>query len=278
MELGKYNELVAYRQTDNGWYLIDETAEEVLLPNKFVPEDMEEGTEIDAFVYLDNEERLTASTQKVLIELNGFANLKVVDVNRVGAFVDWGLDKQLLVPYSEHSEELQAGYAYIIYLREDRVTGRLIGSNKINKYLDNEEMALEEGEEVDLIIANKTDLGVNVIVNQKYKGLIFHNQIFKKLKYGQSLKGYVKNIGEENKLDIVLEKQGYLNVIEPTSQKILDYLKENSGYMPFTDKSDPVDIKMTFEMSKKNFKKAIGALYRQKLVKLEDDGTYLVEA
>lgn len=277
MELGKYNELVAYRETENGWYLIDETAEEVLLPNKFVPEGMEEGTEIEVFIYLDNEERLTASTQKVLIEMNGFANLKVVDINRVGAFVDWGLDKQLLVPYSEHSEDLQVDYSYIIYLKHDQVSDRLIGSNKINKFLDNEELTVEENEEVDLIIANKTDLGVNVIVNQKHRGLIFHNQIFRKLKYGQSIKGYVKEIGEENRLDIVLEKQGYLNVIEPTSQKILDYLKENSGYMPFTDKSDPVDIKMTFEMSKKNFKKAIGALYRQKLVKLEKDGTYLVD-
>lgn len=276
MELGKYNELVAYRQTDNGWYLIDETAEEVLLPNKFVPEDMEEGTEIEAFIYLDNEERLTASTQKVLIELNGFANLKVVDINRVGAFVDWGLDKQLLVPYSEHSEDLQLDYSYIVYLKLDEKSDRLIGSNKINKFLNNEELTVEENEEVDLIIAHKTNLGINVIVNQKHKGLIFHNQVFRKLRYGQSTKGYVKKIGEENKLDIVLEKQGYRNVIEPTSQKILDYLKENSGYMPFTDKSDPVDIKMTFEMSKKNFKKAIGALYKQKLVKLEDDGTYLV--
>lgn len=277
MDLGKHNELTAYRQTENGWYLIDERLEEVLLPNKFVPEDMEKGTEIKVFVYLDNEERLTASTQEVKIELGQFAVLEVVDVNRVGAFVDWGLDKQLLVPYSEQMEDMQMGDSYIIYLKLDQVTDRLIGSNKINKFLDNEQLFVEAGEEVDLIVANRSDLGVNVIVNQVHRGLVFNNQIFKRLRYGDKLKGYVKNITEENKLDIVIEKQGYLNVIEPNSKKVLKYLQENSGYMPFNDKSDPEDIRMTFEMSKKNFKKALGALYKQKIVRLESDGAYLLD-
>jgi predicted RNA-binding protein (virulence factor B family) len=276
MDLGKYNELTAYRQTENGWYLIDERVEEVLLPNKFVPEDMEKGTEIMVFIYLDNEERLTASTQELKIELNKFAVLEVVDVNRIGAFVDWGLDKQLLVPYSEQIEDMQMGESYIVYLRLDPVTDRLIGSSKINKYIDNEELSVETGEEVDLIVANKSDLGVNVIVNQIHRGLVFNNQIYKKLNYGDNIKGYVQKISEENKLDIVIEKQGYSNVIEPNSKKVLAYLQENNGYMPFNDKSDPADIRMTFEMSKKNFKKALGTLYKQKVVRLESDGAYLL--
>lgn len=276
MELGKYNELTAYRQTENGWYLIDERLEEVLLPNKFVPEDMEKGTEINVFIYLDNEERLTASTQEVKIELGKFAVLEVMDVNRVGAFVDWGLDKQLLVPYSEQMEDMKIGKSYVIYLKLDKVTDRLIGSNKINKFLNNDALSVKEGEEVDLIAVSRTDLGVNVIVNQIHKGLIFNNQIFRRLRYGDQLKGYVKNITEDNKLDIILEKQGYKNVIEPNSKKVLEYLQENNGYMPFNDKSDPEDIRMTFEMSKKNFKKALGALYKQKIIRLESDGAYLL--
>ena len=277
MDLGKYNELTAYRQTENGWYLIDERMEEVLLPNRFVTEDMEKGTEIKVFIYLDNEERLTASTQELKIELNKFAVLEVMDVNRVGAFVDWGLDKQLLVPYSEQIEDMQMGESYIVYLKLDSITDRLIGSSKMNKFLDNEELTVKTGEEVDLIVANKSDLGVNVIVNQAHRGLIFNNQIYRKLNYGDKIKGYVQKINEDNKLDIVIEKQGYENVIEPNSKKILTYLQENNGYMPFNDKSDPADIRMTFEMSKKNFKKALGSLYKEKVVRLESDGAYLLE-
>lgn len=276
MRLGHFNDMVAYRQTENGWYLIDSTAEEVLLPNKFIPEGMEKGDEIEVFVYLDNEERNTATTQKPKLNLGEFGMLEVMDLNRVGAFVDWGLDKQLLVPYSDQVQDMEVGESYVIHLKMDTKTNRMIGSNKVKKHLNNDVLTVDEGDEVDLIAYKQTDLGVNVIINNEHDGLIFNNQIFKKINYGDQLKGYIHKIREGNKLDVVLEKQGYLNVIEPTSKKILEYLKDNGGYTPFNDKSDPEDIRITFGMSKKNFKKAIGALYRQKLVRLESDGTYLV--
>ncbi len=276
IELGKYNDLVAYRQTDNGWYLTDETGEEVLLPNKFIPEGMEKGTEINVFIFLDNEERLTATTQKPLVNLHEFAMLEVKDVNRYGAFVDWGLDKQLMIPYAHQSTKMQVGKRYLCYLFIDKVTNRLLASNKVYKFLDNETIDVKEGDEVNLIILNTTNLGINVIVNQKYKGLVFHDTVFQKLKYGSHQKGFVKTIREENKIDIILEKQGYKNVIDKNTEKVLQVLNESNGYSPFNDFSDPDDIRLNFQMSKKNFKKAIGALYRQKQIEIEEDGIYLV--
>ncbi len=275
MEIGKFVELVGYRDEPPGWYLVNELGEEVLLPNKFVPEKFEKGDEINVFIYLDNEERLTATTQIPKIKLNGFAFLEVMDVNRYGAFLDWGLDKQLMVPYREQKNKMEVGQKYMVYLKFDDKSERLIGSNKINKFLNNDDLDVSVGDEVDLLVIDRTDLGRNVIVNQKYKGLIYQNQIFKKIKYGDALKGFVKEIRYDNKIDVVLEKQGYRNVIEPHSKKILDYLEANNGYMPYTDKSSPDDIRLAFEMSKKNFKKAIGSLYREKIIRLEKDGTYL---
>lgn len=276
MKLGQFNDMVAIRQTDHGWYLMDETAEEVLLPNKFVPEGMEKGHEMKVFIYLDNEERNTATTQIPKLGIGEVAVLEVMDVNKVGAFVDWGLDKQLLVPYSEQRQSLQVGSFHPIYLKMDEKTERLIGSTKISKYLDNDDLTVNEGDEVDLIVLNRTDLGVNVIVNGVHKGLIFHNQLFKRIRTGDTCKGFIKQIREGNKLDVVLSQQGYENMIDPSSQRIMDYLNDQGGYMPYTDKSDPEDIRLTFEMSKKNFKKALGSLYKQKMVRLEKDGTYLV--
>ncbi len=276
LELGKFKALVAYRNEEQGWYLVDETGDEVLLPNKFVPEGMEKGDEINVFIYLDNEERITATTQIPKINLNEFAYLEVMDVNKYGAFVDWGVDKQLMIPYSEQSNKMEIGRKYLVYLRFDDKSDRLVGSNKLNKFLDNEELDINENDEVDLIIADETDLGRNVIINHKFRGLIYSNQIFKKIYYGNVLKGFIKSIREDGRVDVVLEKQGYKNVIEPNSKKILKHLQDNNGYVPLTDKSDPEDIKLTFEMSKKNFKKAIGSLYREKIVRLEKDGVYLI--
>ncbi len=276
MEIGKFKELVAYRNEPQGWYLVDETGDEVLLPNKFIPEGMEKGDEINVFIFLDNEERITATTQIPKINLNEFALLEVMEVNRVGAFVDWGLDKQLLIPFAQQSNKMVVGRKYIVYLKIDQVTNRLIGSNKINKFLNNDDLELSVGDEVDLIIADETDLGRNVIINHKHKGLIYHNRIFQKLKYGGLTKGFVHEIRNDNKIDIVLEKQGYENVIDDNSQKLLKYLENHEGYMPYTDKSDPEDIRMVFQMSKKNFKKSIGSLYKNKMIRLENDGVYLV--
>ncbi len=275
IELGKYNELVAYRETEFGWFLTNEKGEEVLLPNKLVPENLEKGDELSVFIFLDSEERLTATTQTPKIHLGEFAFLEVKDMNRYGAFVDWGLDKQLMVPYKEQSDQLEVGAFYLFYLLLDDRTNRLIATNKIYNFLDNEILDVEVGEEVDIIVAHSTTLGVNVIINQKYKGLIFENQIFKKIKYGDQLKGYIKEIREENKIDIVLEKQGYKNIIDAHSQKVLDKLQEHNGYLPFGDKSDPQDIRLNFEMSKKNFKKSIGSLYKSKKIKIQEDGIYL---
>lgn len=267
--------LTAKRRTLNGYYLVDDEENEVLLPNKYVPTGMKPDDEISVFIFKDSEDRLTATTIKPKILLNEFSVLDVVDVNPVGAFLDWGLEKDLLVPYSEQVEKMKVGRNYPVYLYMDDKTQRLVATGKINRILERDEITVETGEEVELLICNSTDIGINVIINNLHPGLLYDNELFQAVTPGERIMGYVKHIRPDKKIDVTLQKQGYENV-EPNAMKILERLKDNNGFLNLTDKSDPVIILAKLEMSKKLFKKAIGSLYKQRLIRIDKDGIYLV--
>ncbi len=276
IEIGKYNRLEVFRHTPQGTYLMDEEGYEVLLPQKYVPDGIEIDAELEVFVYNDSEDRLVATTQTPKIKLHEFAYLEVVQVNKFGAFLDWGLDKDLLVPFAEQSRKMITKQWYLVYLYLDEETERLVASSKLKQFLDQEHLTVAVGEEVDLIVAKETDLGYNVIINNLHRGLIFSNEIFQSVQIGDRLKGYIKNIREDNKIDVSLQKQGFGN-IEPNADKILTALQENKGFLPLHDKSKPEAIMLRLEMSKKTFKKAIGGLYKQRLIRIGEEGIYLVE-
>lgn len=275
IRVGEINNLRVLRGTSVGMYLGDEEDNDVLLPNKYIPDGLIVGDFIDVFIYRDSEDRIIATTLQPKINLNEFACLRVSAVSHFGAFIDWGLEKDLLVPFREQNKKLEVGDWAIIYLYLDQETERLVGSCKVNKYLEKENIDLKVGQEVDLLIFEKTDMGLNAVINNRYKGLLYQNEIFQRVAWGDNLKGYIKNIREDNRIDLSLQKQGYVNV-EPNSQKILEKLKENEGFLPLNDKSESIDIMSMLEMSKKTFKKAVGALYKQKLITIEDDGIRIV--
>ena len=241
--------------------------QKILLPNAYLPADLKVNDTITVFIYLDSEDRIIATNLTPSITVNKFAYLPVKEVNAVGAFLDMGLAKDLLVPFRQQASDMQEGRSYLVHMYLDDTTKRLIASSKLNLFLNNRWMKLMEGEEVDLIVMNQSSLGYNVIVNQRHKGLVFHSDVFQELQTGDNLKGFVKTIREDGKLDIVLQQQG-ISTIEPNAQRVLDYLKAQGGSSDITDKSDPELIYKTFNMSKKSFKKAIGALYKKRLVEL----------
>ena len=276
--IGKYNNLTILRDTSVGFFLGDVEGEEVLLPNKYKTDDMQIDDVIRVFVYNDSEDRPVATTETPKIVRNEFANLEVKDVSEHGAFLNWGLEKDLFVPFREQSTPMEIGEWHVVFLYLDQKTSRLIATTKRDRYLENERLLVKEGDEVDIIIWKKTDLGYNVVVNQFHKGLIYANEVFKPITIGESLKGYVKKIRDENRLDISLEKQGYENVVEPTAQRILDDLKKNDGYLNLSDASAPEDINRLLGISKKVFKKAIGGLYKQGLIRIAEDGIYSIGA
>jgi predicted RNA-binding protein (virulence factor B family) len=273
--IGKYNNLTIERVTSVGMFLSDVEGEEVLLPNQYLTDEMQVGDNIKVFVYLDSEDRPVATTETPKIIRNEFAFLEVKDVSEHGAFLDWGLIKDLFVPFREQSRPMEIGERHVVFLYLDQKSSRLIASTKIDRFLENERLTVKEGDEVDLLIWQKTDLGFNAIVNQYHKGLVYANEVFRDLKAGDSLKGYVKKIREENKLDISLQKTGY-DVVEPTAQQILDEIKKSAGFLNISDSSSPEDIYKRLQISKKTFKKAIGGLYKQGLIKIAEDGIYLV--
>lgn len=275
MELGKYNKLTAARYTSVGLFLEDENEESVLLPMKWVPKDVTEGDELEVFVYLDSEERPIATTMKPAAQVGEFAYLQVKQTTRLGAFLDWGLQKDLFVPFIEQEGRMQANHWYTVYVYIDPLTDRITASARIDNRVETENIDLKPNQEVDLLVASQSPLGYNVIIDQKYLGLVYENEVFKNLKLGDRPKGYIKQIREDNKIDVSLQKQGYANV-EPNAQLILDKLKNTEGFLSLNDKSSPEEISSELEMSKKTFKKAIGGLYKQKLISIENDGIRLV--
>ncbi len=275
MQLGQYNTLTVKRITGVGFYLADEEQKEVLLPNKYIPDGLRVGDAIEVFIYTDSEDRPIATTLKPYVTLNNFALLHVKQANNIGAFLDWGLEKDLFVPFKEQTAKMREDGDYVVYLFHDEKSNRLAGSNKISRFLDNENIELKTGEEVNLMVFGKSDLGFKVIVNNRYEGLVYSNEVFQPLKNGQPLKGFVKTVREDKKLDVTLQKPGFENM-EVNTQRVLTYLQGNKGFLPLTDNSTPESIAEVLQMSKKNFKKAIGILYKKQMVQLHDDGVYLI--
>lgn len=275
IQLGQKNTLEILRETDHGIYLIDDEDNEVLLPNRYVPESFKIWDKLEVFVYLDNEERPVATTDMPYIMLNDFALLRCNQVNDYGAFLDWGLVKELFCPFKEQAFKMKPGGWYLVYCYMDEKTNRLVASSKTNRFLDNKELTVNQFDEVDLIVSHPSDIGMNVIVNKVHSGLIYKDSIFRDLSVGDKLKGIVKKIRPGNKLDISLGQIGYRN-IEPNAQRIMEELQDNSGYLNLSDKSSPEAIKEALQMSKKNFKKAIGTLYKQKQITIKEDGIHLV--
>lgn len=276
LEIGVRHNLTILRETHVGLFLGDNDGNEILLPTKYVPEEFNEGDEIEVFVYLDSGERRVATTLNPKLIKGEFGCLKCSATNKSGAFLDLGLEKDLFVPFKEQSKKMEEDRYYNVFMYVDEETDRLLGSNKLNKFLELENVDLDENQEVNLLVDKRSDLGINLIVNNKYKGFIFENQLFKDLKYGQRLKGFVKEVREDNKIDITLQKQG-IGSIEPNAELIIDKLQDNKGFLKLNDKSNPEDIKSILGMSKKLFKKSIGTLYKQRVIDIKDDGIYLVE-
>ena len=275
IQLGEYNTLEILRDTDPGLFLGDGEDGEVLLPNRYVPEEFEIGDKLEVFVYLDNEERPVATTDKPFIIKGEFSLLRCNQVNKYGAFLDWGLVKELFCPFKEQAFKMKAGGWYLVHCYLDEDTERLVASSKTNRFLDNKELTVSKFEEVDLIVSHPSEIGMNVIVNNKHLGLVFKDDIFKDISVGDRLKGIVKKIRHDNKLDISLSQIGYRN-IEPNAQHILKVLNDNSGFIPLHDKSSPEDIKEQLQMSKKSFKKAIGSLYKDRVITIDTNGITLI--
>lgn len=274
VEIGKINTLEVVRETENGVYLDGMELGEILMPRKFVSDEVKSQGWADVFVYTDSEDRLVATTEEPLIKVGEFAMLNVVAVTRFGAFLDWGLPKNLLVPFREQKANMVEGRSYIVHAYLDLQTNRIAASAKLDKYLDNVPPEYEAGDEVQLLVAEETDLGYKAIVDNLHWGMIYKNQVFQPLTIGQSLTGYINRIRPDEKIDLLLEKPGYEKV-DAISEKILEELRENRGFMAVSDKTSPEMIQAMFGISKKNFKKAIGALYKKRLISFDSDGIRL---
>ncbi len=275
MENGKVNKLRIARVEDQGYYLIDDTGEEVLLPADSIDGSLKEGEEIDVFIYKDKS--LIVSSKLPYVQMEQFENLKVTQVNELGALVDWGLDKDLLVPFDEQISEMKEGQYYVVFVFEEEETGVLRGSQRVDEFVFFDEVDVKRGDEVDLLLHRESDLGINVIVNNLYKGLVFKSDLHKKVKMGDRTKGYVKQVREDGKIDILLEPLGYKESVVSNTQAVLNVLKAHKNFIPLTDKSDPNDVKRILGLSKKAFKRAVGHLYKQKLIDIRQDGIYLLK-
>jgi predicted RNA-binding protein (virulence factor B family) len=276
LQVGTYQDLKMTGDNDLGIILSDEEGNEVFLYGKEAPEKIKIGDELRVFVYRDTEDRLISTLRKPAITLHHFAFLPVLMVNKFGAFLDWGLEKNLFVPFQEQAIEMVEGRSYIVYMYEDDKTGRLVGSGRVKRFLNNDELTLRTGDEVEIMIWEPSLMGINVIVNHVHQGLIYDNELFAEVNIGDIRKAYIKRVREGNKLDISLQKQGFEN-IEPNAQFILDLLKKKKdGFLGLNDASSPAEISRQLEMSKKTFKKAIGTLYRKKMIILEAEGIRLV--
>ncbi|MBN2614653.1 MAG: GntR family transcriptional regulator [Bacteroidales bacterium] len=274
--IGKYNQLTILRDSSVGLFLGDESGEEVLLPAKYCPEAFQVGDAIEVFVYRDHDNRKIATTLKPKIGMHEFALLQVNAIETVGAFLDWGLEKDLLVPFKEQKPRMVAGNKYVVYMDLDKQTDRLYATGRIDKILSNEELTVKAGEEVDLMVYQKTELGYSVMINQKHRGIVFENEVFQPLHIGDRMKGYIKRIREANKMDVSLRPLGYKNYNDPNTETVYQLLKDNGGTLEYGDKSAPEVIYARFGMSKKEFKKAIGTLYKNRKITVEPERIKLI--
>lgn len=276
IQLGKRNDMKVLRMVDFGAYLDAGDIGEILLPNRYVPEGCKVGDELNVFVYLDSEERLVATTQKSLVEVNHFACLEVKWVNEHGAFLDWGLMKDLFCPFKEQKQKMQVGYKYVVYAYIDAVTYRIVASAKLEKFISNERPPYSKGDEVDIIVCQKTDLGFKVIVDEKFYGMLFDKDVFKPLRKGDRMKAYIKQIRPDDKIDVVLQNESGRELVEGFAERLLQELfASEGGCLPYHDKTDADEIYRAFGVSKKTFKRAVGDLYKRNLITLSDSGIEL---
>lgn len=271
IELGKFNRLKVVKSVDFGMYLDGGEEGEILLPARYVPEACEIGDELNVFLYLDNEERLVATTLTPLVQVGEFAYLEVAWVNQYGAFLNWGLMKDLFVPFREQKMKMQVGKKYVIHAHLDDESYRIVASAKVDRYLSKEKAPYASGQEVDVLIWQKTDLGFKAIINNEYSGLIYESEVFQPLHTGMRLKAYVKQVREDGKIDLMIQRPG-MGKVEDFSKILLDYIREQGGFTPMNDKSPADEIYALFGVSKKTFKKAVGDLYKKRLIVLEKDG------
>ncbi len=275
ISIGNVNKLRVVKEVDFGVYLDGEDKGEILLPSRYVPEGYENTGMIDAFIYLDSEDRLIATTEIPYARVGEFAFLKVVAVNNTGAFLDWNLPKDLLVPFREQKQKMAEGKSYLVFVYLDTESQRIAASSRLDKFLDLAPSEYTEGESVSLLISEETDLGFKAIVNQSHWGMLYRNEVFQSLEIGQKVAGFIKKVREDGKLDLCLQKPG-AEKVDKLSERIIELLKEEEGFLAVTDKSSSQTIMDLFSVSKKTFKKAIGGLYKKKLILIEANGIRLV--
>ena len=277
IELGKFNQLEVVKEVDFGVYLDGGEEGEILLPTRYVPEDCKIGDILNVFLYLDMDERLIATTLTPFVQVGQFACLEVSWVNQYGAFLNWGLMKDLFVPFREQKMKMQVGRKYVVHAHLDEESYRIVASAKVERYLSKEKPEYTAGEEVNILIWQKTDLGFKAIIDNKYSGLLYENEIFSSIETGMEMKAFVKQVREDGKVDLILQKPGFEKV-DDFAKTLLDYIKEQGGRIHLNDKSPAEDIYDTFGVSKKTFKKGVGDLYKKRLITLHEDGMALVES
>lgn len=275
-EIGRTNILPVLRDAGFGLYLDGGTVGDILLPKRYVPEGTAVGDTVEVFIYKDSEDRIIATTETPLVEVGEFAALKVVALNRTGAFLDWGLEKDLLVPFREQRDPLRMGRRYLVYVYLDPVSERIVASTRLRRYLSHEAPAYKPGERVRLRVWQDSKLGYEVLVNDQHTGMLYRNEVFQKIQEGELLEGYVKQVRLDGKIDCSLKAPAEER-IDPLAEKILEALKDAGGSIPYTDKSPPEAIYRKFGCSKRDFKMSLGRLYKQRLVKLEGHATRLID-
>ena len=274
VKLGRYNQLEVVKKVEFGVYLDGDEDGEILLPKKYVPEDCEEGDMLNVFIYLDMEERLVATTLQPYAQVGDFACLEVAWVNEYGAFLDWGLMKDLFVPFREQKVKMQKGRRYVVHIHVDEESYRIMASAKVERYLSDERPEYQPGEEAEVMVWQRTDLGYKVIVDNKFSGMLFHNEVFRQLEIGMRLSAYIKQVRPDGKIDLELQKAGF-HKVDDFAEVLLQYIRDNGGRTSINDKTDAETIYDAFGVSKKTFKKAVGDLYRKRLIVLEDGGIRL---
>lgn len=275
LEIGKYNKLTVLRKVDFGYYLDGLDYGDILMPAKYAEESLEPGDDVDVFVYLDSSEKLIATTENPLAEVGQIGYLKVVKVNDIGAFLDWGITKQLFVPFAEQKTKLEEDKFYWVYIFIDPVTERIMGSTKLGRFLDQTPPFFKANEITRGLVWQKTDLGYKIIINHSHTGLLFNSEIYKTLQPGDLIDVEIKNIRPDGKIDLCLPKSA-LEKSDEVSEIVLKKLQTNNGFLPFGDHTDPEVIKQELGLSKKSFKKAIGKLYKERTITIEENGIYLI--
>jgi len=274
IQIGKRYSLEVVKQVNFGVYLNAQELGQVLLPNKFAPTGCNVGDMVDVFLYLDSEDIVIATTQKPLAQVGEFAYLKVIATSPFGAFLDWGLDKDLLLPFGEQHKPAEDGHSYLVYVHANHADERIMASSKLDKFVDKTEADYTEGEQVNLIIGGTTDLGYKAIINNLHWGVIYQNEVFQKLRFGQKLTGFIKTVRSDGKIDLVLQK-GDKDELDKNARLIINKLRSANGFLPLHDKTDATIIYDKLGMSKKAFKKSIGGLFKAGDIAIESDGIRL---